>query len=138
MIAPADNSTPSIIAPEYIYRQEDCRLTIKFPLKIIAATQANFTQRVLRVNEENYALSASTIIKELLYQKLFLRLQVRSKKWFTSIYFWQISTKPCQTPVIREQLSLNASWFSCARTQKIQLSGKIESEKNTKKLHSKY
>ena len=51
------------------------------------------------------ALSTSTIIKESFYR----RLQLRSKKWFTSIYFLQILTKPCRTPFIREHLSLNAS-----------------------------
>ena len=45
-------------------------------------------------------------------------LQLRSKKWFTSIYFLQILTKPCRTPIIRDDILLNASWFSWARTQK--------------------
>ena len=48
----------------------------------------------------------------------FSRLQLRSKKWFTSVYFLQILTKPRRTPLIREHLSLNASWFSYERTQK--------------------
>ena len=50
-------------------------------------------------------------------QKLFLRLQLRNKKLFTSVYFLQIFTKPCRTPLKSEHLSLNASWFPYDRTQ---------------------
>ena len=39
----------------------------------------------------------------------FSRLQLRSKKWFTSAYFLQVLTKPRRTPVIRGHLSLNVS-----------------------------
>ena len=53
-------------------------------------------------------------------------------KWFTSIYFLQILTKPCRTPLIREKLLLNAFWFSYARTQKKKI-GIIDSEKKYKK-----
>ena len=52
------------------------------------------------------------------------------------MYFLQVLAKPCRTPLIREDLSLNASSFSYARTQKIEFFGKIDSKKNTKKLHS--
>ena len=53
-----------------------------------------------------------------------------SEERFISLYFLQILTKPCRTPLIREHLSLNASWFSYARTQKkLQLFGKFDSEK---------
>ena len=48
----------------------------------------------------------------------FSRLQLRSKKWFTAVYFLQILTKPRRTPLIRGHLSLNASWFSYEQTQK--------------------
>ena len=48
----------------------------------------------------------------------FSRLQIKSQKWFISIYFLQILTKPCRTPLKRELFSLNASWFPYARTQK--------------------
>ena len=37
---------------------------------------------------------------------------------FSCEHFWQVLTKPCRTSLIREHLSLNASWFSYARTQK--------------------
>ena len=53
-----------------------------------------------------------------LCKSYFSRLQLRSKMWFTSVYFLQILTKPHRTPLIREHLSLNASWFSYERTQK--------------------
>ena len=46
-----------------------------------------------------------------------------------SIYFLHILTRPYRTPIIREELSLNASWFSLARTKK---KGIVDSEKNTK------
>ena len=36
---------------------------------------------------------------------------------FTSMYFFEILNNPWKTPLIREQLSRNASWFSYARTQ---------------------
>ena len=90
---------------------KNCPLTTKFPSKIIAHTQANSPQRVLRVNWG-----------KLVYEYCNIRvLQLRSKNRFTSIYFLQILTKPCRiTPLIREHFSLNASWFSSARTQKIQ------------------
>ena len=48
----------------------------------------------------------------------FSRLQLKSKKCFTSVYFLQILTKPRRTPLIREHLSLNASWFSYEQKQK--------------------
>ena len=42
--------------------------------------------------------TTSTIIKESFYQKLFERLKIRCKKWFPSIYLFQILTKSCRTP----------------------------------------
>ena len=80
------------------------------PLTIIAPTQANSPKRVLRVKWVKICI---------VYEYYNIRvLQLRSKNRFTSIYFLQILTKPCRTPLIREQLSLNASWFSSARMQK--------------------
>ena len=111
-----------IIAPENKCSPENCPLTIRFRPKIIAPTQVNSPKRVLFHSTKSY----------------FSRLQLKSKKWFTSIYFLQILTKPYRTPLKRENLSLNASWFFYTKTQKkIQFFGKIDSEKNTKKLHSK-
>ena len=46
-----------------------------------------------------------------------------------------VLTKPCRISLIREHLSLNVYCFYYARTEKIQLFGKIDSEKNAKKLH---
>ena len=63
-------------------------------------------------------MSTSTIIKVSFYQKFFSRLQLRIKKWFTPIKFLQILTTPCRMPLIREHLSLNASWYSYARKWK--------------------
>ena len=63
----------------------------------------------------------------------FSRLQIMSKNLFTFMYFLQILTRPWRTPLIREHLSLNASWFSYARTQKIRFFGKTDSEKKKKK-----
>ena len=53
------------IAPEDNYPPENCLLTIKFLPKIMASTQANSPQ--------DYALSRSTIIKNLFKQKLFFK-----------------------------------------------------------------
>ena len=47
----------------------------------------------------------------------FSRLQLRIKKGFTFICFLLILTEACRAPLITEHLSLNVSWFSCARTQ---------------------
>ena len=135
-IASRKIATPSLIAP-----QENCPLTIKFSSKIVAPTQATSPQRVLEYpkwTEENYGLSTNTIIKESLYRKLFFKMQIRNKKLFTFIYFSQILTKPCKTQLIREQLSLYASWFSYSRTQKNTiLWKKWFGKKIQKKLQSK-
>ena len=48
------------------------------------------------------------------------------------MYFLQVLAKPCRTPLITEDLSLNASSFSYARTQKTQFFGKIDSKKKKK------
>ena len=72
-----------------------------------APTQANSHQRVSQVNWGKQCIVYNIRV-----------LQLRSKKWFASIYFLQILNKLCRTPLIREHLSLNASWFSYARTQK--------------------
>ena len=69
--------------------------------------------------EENYDSSTRTISKQI------KRLQIRNKKLFTSIYFLQILTNPCRTPLLREQLLLNTSWFSYARTKKKHFSEKL-------------
>ena len=61
----------------------------------------------------------------------FSRLQI--KKLFTSMYFLQILTKPWRKPLIRKHLSVNASWFSYARTQKIRFFRKTDSEKKIQK-----
>ena len=80
------------------------------PLTIIGPTQANSPKRVLRVKWVKICI---------VYEYYDIRvLQLRSKNRFTSIYFLQILTKPCRAPLIREQLSLNASWFSSAIKQK--------------------
>ena len=125
MVDPPGQLTSRQLPPMIIVPEEYCRLTIKFPPKITAPFPANSPQRVLRVKWGNYALSTSTTIKESFYQKLFF-----SQKWFISIYFLQILTKPCRTPLKREQFSLNTSWFPYARTQKKpQFLWKIGSEK---------
>ena len=72
--------------------------------------------------EQNYALSTSTIINK------YCNLGVKSD--LLPYNFCQILTKPYRTLLIRERLSLNASWFSYARTQKNAIFGKIDSEKN--------
>ena len=77
---------------------------------MIVPTEANSHQRVLRLNWGKLC-----IIYE--YYNIWV-LQLKSKKWFTSILFLQILTKPCRTPLITEHLSLNVSWFSYARAQK--------------------
>ena len=71
---------------------------------------SKFRQRVLRVN-----WGKLSIVYE--YYNIWV-LQLSSKKGFTSIYLLQILTKPCGTPLIRKHLSLNASRFSYARTNK--------------------
>ena len=96
---------PLTTASEENCPPENCLLTI------IASTQANSPKRVLRVQWVKTCV---------VYEYYNIRvLQLRSKNRFTSICFLQILTKPCRTPLIREQLSLNASWCSSARTQKI-------------------
>ena len=89
---------------------ENCSLTTKFPSKIFASTQANSPQRVLRVNWGKLCIVYDYVNTRV--------LQLRSKNRFTSIYFLQILTKPCRKPLIRKHFSLNASWFSFAKTQK--------------------
>ena len=117
---PPRKIAPRIIAPKENYPLDscprekltpaNCPLTMKFPSKIVAPTQANSPQRVLQVNYGKLCIVY-------VYHNMQL-LQLRSKKSFTSIYFLQILTKPCRTPIIREDILLNASWFSWARTQK--------------------
>ena len=53
--------------------------------------------------------------------------------------YLQILTKPCRTQLIREHFSLNKCLliFFRQNIKKIQFFGKIDSEKNSKKLHSK-
>ena len=100
--------SPSIIAPE-----ENCPRR-KFPPHhiVLPLLKQIPTKEYHRWTEENSALS-------IIYEYHNIRvLQLRSKKWFASIYFLQILNKLCRTPLIREHLSLNASWFSYARTQK--------------------
>ena len=110
-VAPKENcSLPPTIAPEENCLPGNCPLTIKFSLKIVAPTQANSPQRVLRVNWGKLCI---------VYEHYNIPvLQLKSKNRFASIYFLQILTKPCRTPLIIEHLSVNASWFSSARTQK--------------------
>ena len=55
---------------------------MKFPSKIISPTQATFPESVLQVN-----WAKLSIVNE--YYNISV-LQLRSKKWFTSIYFLQI------------------------------------------------
>ena len=85
---------PRTIAPEDNYHAENCFLTIKISPKIIAPTQANSSQRVIRVSWGKLCIA---------YEYYNIRvLQLRSKTWFTSIYFLQVLTKSCRTPFIRE------------------------------------
>ena len=79
---------PWSIASKENYPLEDSPLTIKFPSTIIAPTQVNPPKEW---TEENYALPMKDIRV----------LQLRRKKWFTSIYFLQILAKPCRTPLKR-------------------------------------
>ena len=89
---PPRKVAPRLNAPEENFPPENCPLTIRFPLKIIAPTQANSPQRVLRVNWGKLCI---------LYEYFNIRVvQLRSKNRFTSIYFLQILTKPCRTPLI--------------------------------------
>ena len=106
---PPRKISPWTIAPEDNWPLENCPLNIKFPPKIIAPTQVNSPQRVLRVNW------GKLCIVDEYYLPIILP---KVKKWFTSMYFLQILTKPCRTTFIRERFSLYASWFSYARTQK--------------------
>ena len=117
---PPRKIAPRIIAPKENYPLDscpreklapaNCPLTMRCPSKIVAPTQANSPQRVLRVKWGKLCI---------VYEHYIIRVpQIRSKKWFTFLYFLQILIKPCRTPPIREHLSLNASWFSYARTQK--------------------
>ena len=102
--------------------EENCPLNIKFPLKIIAPLKQIPAKEYYEWTEQNYALSTSTIINK------YCNLGVKSD--LLPYNFCQILTKPYRTLLIRERLSLNASWFSYARTQKNAIFGKIDSEKN--------
>ena len=82
---------PQIIAPEDNFPLENCPLTIKFPSKIIAPTQAYLPKRVLRVNWGKLCIVYDCY-------NIWV-LQLRSKKWFTSMHVLQILTKPCWTPL---------------------------------------
>ena len=111
---------------------ENCSLTTKFALKIIAPTQANPPQRVGRVKwgklcniYEQYCLR----LKNHFTKKYFSGRQIRIKKWFTSIYCLQILTRSWRISLIRKHLSLNVSWFSYTRTQKILFSEKLIQKK---------
>ena len=110
---------PRTIVPEENYPPENCPVTRIFPL-LLPLKQIPINE-CYKWTEENYALS--------LYEYYNIRvLQLRIKNRFSSIYVLQILTKPSRTPLIREHISLNTSWFSSARTQKIQFFGKSDSE----------
>ena len=64
----------------------------------------------------------------------FSRLQLKSKKWFTSIYFLQILTKPGRITLIREHLSLNTSLIFLRQNAKKKK--RLIRKKNTKKLNN--
>ena len=99
--------TPGKLPPHYkISPENNCPRLSKFPSKS-NTSELRKTMHCLRVL---YLKNHST-------KSYFSRLQLTSKKWFTSIYFLQILTKPCIAPFLREHLSLNASWFSYPRTQ---------------------
>ena len=126
MTAPPDNCSPVNYPEDNCLRGKlppDNKISLKH-----SPTQANSPQRVLKVNWGKLCI---------VYEYYNIQvLQLRSKRWFTSIYILQILMKPCRALLIREHFSLNASWFSYARTQerkKKQFSGKIYWEKNTKK-----
>ena len=103
-IAPEDNCPPREVDPGKLppYHRKSSENNLphlsKFPLKS-TRSELRKTMHCLPV------------------QKLFLRLQLRNKKWFTSVYFLQIFIKPCRTPLKSEHLWLNASWFPYDRTQ---------------------
>ena len=96
---PRGKLPPGKLSPHHeVSLKNNCLLWSKYP------------QRVLQVNWGKLCI---------VYEYYNIRvLQLRRKKWFTSKYFLQILTKPCKTPLTREHLSLNASWFSYSRTQK--------------------
>ena len=104
------------IAPE-----ENCPLTIKFPPK-------NNCKKYYEWTEESYALSTSAINKDHSTKCCFSKLQIRSKKWFTSIYLLQILAKPCRTPLTREFTKYLLIFFR-QNAKKIHFFGKIDSEK---------
>ena len=109
---------------------ENCPLTTKVPSKIIAPTQANSPQRVLRMNWGKLSI---------VYEYYNMRgLQLRCKKWFTSICLLQILTKPCRAPLIRQHLWLKSSWFPYARTPKKEKINKQNKNWFAKKIQKYY
>ena len=129
-IAPEENC-PSDNCPWTIVPEDNCprgnmppenrSLTIKFPPKNNCPHSSKFPSkgttselRKICIVYEYYC----PLLNNHSTKKYFSRRQIRSKKWLTSIYLRQVLTKPCRTSLIREHLSLNASWFSYARTQK--------------------
>ena len=125
---------PRKIAREENCPPENCPLTVKFPPKIIAPAQTNSPQKVLRVNLGRLCIVCNYYclwLKNHSTKKYFSRRQIRIKKWFTSIYLLKILNKSARSSLIREHLSLNASWFSYARTEKKCFFWKIYSEENT-------
>ena len=68
-------------------------LIIKFPPKIVASSQANSPQAVLWMNWRKLCIVYEYYSQRIILPKVFLRQQIRIKKWFTSIYLLQILAK---------------------------------------------
>ena len=101
---PPDNCSQGKLTPRKLSNHHEVSLKNNYP------HSSKFPQRVLQVNWGKLYVA---------YEYYNIRvLELRSKKWFTTIYFSQILTKPCRTPFTREHFSLNASWFSYTWTQK--------------------
>ena len=118
---PQGNCPPGKLPPHSkISLENNCHHSSKFSSKS-TTSELRKAMHFLRV----------LLLKNQITKSYFPRMQIRSKKWFTSIYFLQILTKPWRTPLVGEHFSLNASWFSYARTQKKKekVGGKIYSEK---------
>ena len=126
---PLDDCPLRIIGPQTISPEDNCPWGKnyptgkfprhhKFPPKIIALTQVRLKEYYERM-DRNYGLSTSTIIKESFHQKVISQgSKLGVKSYLLPSIFYRFLTKPCRKSLIREQLSLNASWFSYARTQK--------------------
>ena len=104
-VIPTQFITYIVMGSRKIAPEDNCPHSSKFSSKSVMS-ELRKTMHCLRVlSFKNHSIKS-----------YFPRLKLKSKKWFTSIYFLQILTKPCRTPLIRENPSVNAFWFSNART----------------------